>query len=77
MGILPIEFALLKACHSALVRNLTLPSTNPVQQVVEKAKLVTPRKHLGPIDTLLKLYALEDAEIETIYPATVLKSLSP
>jgi hypothetical protein len=61
----------------ALVRNLTLPSTNPVQQVVERAKLVRPQKHLGPIDKLLKLYALEDAEIKTIYPAIVLKSLSP
>ena len=76
-GILPIELALLKACHSALVRSLTLPSTNPIQQVVERAKLVRPRKHLGPIDKLLKLYGLEDAEIETVYPAIVLKSLSP
>jgi hypothetical protein len=76
-GILPIELALLKACHSALVRGLTLPSTNPVQQVVERAKLVRPWKHLGPIDKSLKLYAHKDAEIETIYPAIVLKSPSP
>src|ERR1700678_198148 len=76
-GILPIELALLKACHSALVRSLTLPSTNPIQQVIERAKLVRPRKHLGPIDKLLKLYGLKDTEIETVYPAIVLKSLSP
>ena len=76
-GILPIELALLKACHSALVRVLTLPSTNPVQQIVERAKRRQPKKHQGPIDKLLKLCAPEESETETIYPAIALKSLSP
>jgi hypothetical protein len=76
-GILPIELALLKACHSALVRTFTLPSTNSVWQIFKRAKHVQPQKHPGPIDKLLKLYALEDTKIETIYPAIVLKSLSP
>src|SRR5271168_4615466 len=37
-GILPMELALLKACHSAIIHALTLPSTNPICQVVRKAK---------------------------------------
>src|ERR1700678_574095 len=37
-GILPMELALLKACHRTLVQSLTLPSTNPVHQVVQAAK---------------------------------------
>src|ERR1700678_2465745 len=74
-GILPIELALLKACHSALVRILTLPSTNPVQQIVKRAKHRQPKKHQGPIDKLLKLCAPEESETETIYPAIALKSL--
>ena len=76
-GILPMELALLKACHSALVRSLTLPSTNPIHQVVQSAKLRQPSKHPGPIDKLLKLFALKDEVLETIHPAVTLEGLGP
>ena len=76
-GILPMKLALLKACHSALVRSLTLPSSNPVHQVVQVAKRNQPQKHSGPLDNLLKIFELRDTEIESIYPAITLKSLSP
>jgi hypothetical protein len=46
----PIELALLKACHAAIVRSLTLPDTNPIQQIIAKAKRNPPTKHLSPID---------------------------
>ena len=72
-NILPMELALLKACHSALVRSLTLPNTNPVHQVIRKAKRNTPSKYPGPIDKLLKLFALKNIKIETIHPAVSLK----
>ena len=75
-GILPMELALLKACHSALVRSLTLPSTNPIHQVVQAAKHRQPSKFPGPMDNLLKIFALKDARLETIYPAVTLKGLS-
>src|ERR1700678_2023199 len=74
-GILPMELALLKACHSALVRSLTLPSTNPVHQVVQAAKLRQSPKHPGPIDKLLKLFALKDQVLEIIHPAVTLEGL--
>jgi hypothetical protein len=76
-GILPMELALLKACHSALVRTLTLPSTNPVHQVAQAAKRTQPRRHSGPIDNLLRIFRLRNVETETIHPAITLKSLSP
>src|ERR1700678_1772183 len=37
-GVLPMELALIKACHTALVRSLTLLSTNPMHQVVQEVK---------------------------------------
>jgi ribonuclease HI len=76
-GILPMELALLKACHSALVRSLTLPSTNPIHQVVQAAKHRQPSKFPGPMDNLLKLFALKDVKIETIFPSVTLNGLSP
>jgi ribonuclease HI len=73
-----MKLALLKACHSALVRSLTLPSTNPVHQVVQAAKRSQPQKHLGPLNNLLKIFELRlNTELETIYPAVTLKGLSP
>ena len=75
-GILPMELALLKACHSALVRSLTLPSSNPIHQVVQAAKHRQPTKYPGPMDSLLKLFMLKDVKIETISPAVTLMGLS-
>jgi hypothetical protein len=76
-GVLPMELALTKACHSALVRSLTLPSTNPMHQVVQEAKRRQPKKYPGPIDNLLKIFGLQNSEVETIRPAVTLKRLGP
>ena len=76
-GVLPMELALTKACHSALVRSLTLPSTNPMHQVVQEAKRRQPKKYPGPIDNLLKIFGLQNSEVETICPAVTLKRLGP
>ena len=72
-SVLPMDLALLKACHNALVRSLTLPSTNPIHQVIRKAKRHPPTKHLGPLDNLLKLFSLANAKVETIHPAITIK----
>ena len=76
-GILPMELALLKAFHSAVVRALTLPSTNPIHQIIRKAKQSRPSKFPGPIDNLLKIFTLQDVELETIYPVVSLNRLQP
>ena len=73
VNVYPMELALLKACHSALVRTLTLPSTNPIYQVAQRAKSRPPSKFPGPINTLLKLFTLRNTNIETIYPAITLR----
>jgi ribonuclease HI len=65
--VLPIEPALLKACHNALVRSLTLPNTNPIHRIVRKAKRHPPLKHCGPFDNLLKLFTLRNTNLETIH----------
>ena len=70
----PMELALLKACHNAVVRALTLPDTNPVHQIIRKAKQHPPTKHLGPIDRLLKLFRLQDKTLETILPTVCLST---
>ena len=67
--VLPMELALLKACHSATVRSLTLPNTNPIHQIIQKAKRAPPTKYLGPFDHLLKLFSLRNNKLETIQPA--------
>jgi ribonuclease HI len=67
-GILPMELALLKACHNATVRMLTLPNTHPLQKIVEHAKRNPPSKHPSPIDYLLKTLNLTDSDLETIHP---------
>lgn len=72
-SVLPMDLALLKACHNALVRSLTLPSTNPIHQIIRKAKRHLPTKHLGPMDNLLKLFSLANVKVETIYPAITIK----
>lgn len=68
-GILPMELALLKACHNAMVRLLTLPDTHPLYQIIRTAKRHPPTKHLSPINILLKRLQLCNIKIETILPA--------
>ena len=67
-GIYPMELALLRACHNATVRMLTLPNTHPLHQIVAKSKRKTPTKHLSPIDSLLKRFNLKNTRTETIQP---------
>ena len=71
-GIYPMELALLKACHSAMVCLLTLPDTHPLYQIIREAKRQLPFKHLIPIDSHLKLFALTNTKVETIQPAVCL-----
>ena len=70
--IYPMELALLKACHSAMVRLLTLPDTHPLHQIIRAAKRRPPIKHLTPIDYHLKLFALANTKVETIQPTACL-----
>lgn len=67
-GLLPMELALLKACHNATVCLLTLPDTHPLHKIVKHVKRSPPTKHLSPINHLLKTLRLLDVDIETIYP---------
>jgi ribonuclease HI len=67
-GVLPMELALEKACHRAMVRMLTLPETHPLQQIVEKARQPPPRGHQGTIGQLLRIFGLENEKLETITP---------
>ena len=65
-GIFPIELALIKACHRAIVRILTLPDSHPLHQVTKQAKRHPPTKHPSPIDQLIKIFALHNKKLETI-----------
>src|ERR1700679_318337 len=65
-GVLPMELALLKACHRSIVRLLTLPVTHPLHQIVRQAKRSTTTKHQNPIAQLLKEFKLSNSELETI-----------
>jgi len=68
-GLLPMEIALMKACHRSLVRILTLPATHPLYQIIRKDKRHPPEKHLSPLDQLLKIFNMRNTKIETIDPA--------
>jgi ribonuclease HI len=65
-GILPMELALRKASHRAIVRMLTLPDTHPLQQIIKRAKRHPPEKHPSPIDNLIKIFKLENSKLEII-----------
>ena len=68
-NVLPMDLALLKACHNAIVRYLTLPNTNPVHQIIRNAKRYPPTKHpSSPLDNLIKLLSLANSTLETIHP---------
>ena len=69
-GVLPMELALLKTCHRAAVRMLTLPRSHPLHRTVRNAKTAPPHSHLGSVDNLIKLFQLSNVEMETISPVT-------
>ena len=69
-GVLPMELALLKTCHRATVRLLTLPLTHPLHKSIQASRRSTPAKHLSSIDNLLRLFKLRKVKIETIAPVT-------
>jgi ribonuclease HI len=68
-GLYPMELALRKACHGAILRSISLPATHPIHQIVKSAKRNPPEKHLGPLDQLIKLFKLKKVKLETIKPA--------
>jgi ribonuclease HI len=72
-----MELALLKACHNATVRSISLPDTNPIHQIISNAKRNPPTKHLSPIDNSLKLFSLNNIKVETIHPTVTLKQPPP
>jgi hypothetical protein len=65
-GLLPMELALMKACHRALVRTLTLPDTHPLHQVIRQARRHPPEKHLSPLDQLINIFKMRSTKIEVI-----------
>ena len=69
-GIFPIELALLKACHNALIRLMTLPDHHPLNQIIKEARRNRPNKHLSPISLLIKQFNIGNNTIETIYPTS-------
>jgi hypothetical protein len=64
-----MELALRKACHRAMLCSLTLVSTHPLYQIIKSAKRNPPTKHLGPLDQLIKIFKLRNANFETIRPS--------
>lgn len=69
-GVFPIELALLKACHRAIIRSHTLPPTHPLHKIIRQAKRNPPTKHLSPIDRLIKNFNMIDLNMEIITPST-------
>jgi ribonuclease HI len=67
-GVLPMELALSKTCHRAIIRLLTLPPTHPLHRFIRAAQRSSPKKHPSSIDMLLKLLKLKKAKLETISP---------
>ena len=76
-AILPMELALLKVCHNALICLLTLQETHPLGEIISRARQNPPTKFLGPIDMLMKSFKLSDIKIETILPNAEIKCITP
>ena len=68
-GLLPMDLALRKACHRAMLRSLTLPASHPLHRIIKRAKRHPPDKHLGPLDELLRIFKLRNTKFETIESA--------
>jgi ribonuclease HI/endonuclease/exonuclease/phosphatase family metal-dependent hydrolase len=71
-GILPIELTILKVCHRAIARMLTLSHSHPLHRAIEHARLNPPSKHLSQLDLLLKVFRLHNLRMETITPFPLL-----
>ena len=69
-----MELALMKACHRALTRILTLPETHPLNSIATSAKRSPPEKHLSPIDHLLKIFKMRTTKLEVIDPSVRIKA---
>jgi ribonuclease HI len=77
VGVLPMEHALAKVCHRALMRLLSLPDPHPLRNLVHSARATKPRSHLGPIDHLLKVFKIGGKQYETISPPKILPATRP
>jgi ribonuclease HI len=71
-GILPIELTLLKVCHRAIARMLTLPHSHPLHQIIEHARENPPPKHPSQLDSMLKIFRLHTLRMEVITPYPLL-----
>jgi ribonuclease HI len=65
-GLLPMELALLKACHRSLVRTLTLPDSHPLHQIIQQARRYPPDKHPSSLDQLIKIFDMRRTKVEVI-----------
>ena len=63
-GLLPMELALKKACHRAMLRVLTLPQSHPLHWIIKRAKRHPPEKHRGPLDELISLSSYETSTLK-------------
>ena len=57
-GLPPIELALAKATHRAMIRLLTLPDTHLLHPLIVSTRENLPSKHLSPIASLLQIFKL-------------------
>ena len=76
-GTLPMEFALQKAAHRAIIRMLTLPPTHPIHSIIASTRANQSSRHPSPIANLVKTFKLETTKLETIIPPAQLKKTTP
>ena len=72
-----MELALLKVCHSTLICLPTLQETQPLGEIIRRARQNPPTKFLGPIDMLIKRFKLSNVKIETILLNAGIKCIMP
>ena len=65
-NLLPLDLALTKACHNAVIRYHTLLESNPIHGILKEYRLRAPTTHLSPLFKLLKLFQTSNLRIETI-----------
>ena len=68
-GLLPMDLALRKACHRALLRTLSLPESHPLHRIIKNVRRHPPDKHRGPLDELIRLFRVQNTKFETIESA--------
>lgn len=69
-GVLPIHLMLNKICHRAVARLATLPTTNPLAQILRQYYTKPAQRHLTPLHHLLKRTRYNPLRVETISPIT-------